>query len=168
MSKSKKKGKNRKLRKYSPRNIQNIKLRYLSYTLIIITVLVLGTFMVYCIAPDGVVKTAASEPITYLFGFSQQLYVAGDGNPRLPESNVVMFPYSLLNHQSSNETAAIFEDVYQNVSAIYRELPGSGWEHFIPGEESNHFTTIDPYVTYYVMVTSDCMLTLDPYYVSQE
>jgi len=167
LSKKKKKGNRKpgKLGKYSPRNIENTKIRYLSYTLIIIAVVFIGTIMIDMVAPTSLFSTAASEPRTLVFGFNQDLYVAGDGNSKLPGTNVVMFPYSVMYNIESNETMYVFDSICQNISVIYREMPGASWAQFVPGSDGNSFNTIDPYVLYYVEVTSDCTLKLDPYYL---
>jgi len=112
------------------------------------------------------VSTAIQEPIYVITGFHQDFLEAGDGNPTIPEFNMVVFPYSTMSCQTDTHPTAIFASVEGKVSIVYEE-PDYGentWKGyaFMGGlpPEYDPLTEIKPYKKYYVEVLEDCVFEL--------
>ena len=91
---------------------------------------------------------------------------AGDGNPTLPEFNLVVFPYSIMSCQTDNHPTSIFASVQGKVSIVYEE---PGWDENIwkayafmgsMPPEYDPLTEIHPYKKYYVEALEDCTFEL--------
>ena len=103
-------------------------------------------------------------PVTFITGFTQELYVDGDNNPTYPEWNMVVFPYSVLLCCEDDKVGTVFESALIEGGAIWvfaEDENGQliSWSNSLD-PVYNTLHTIGPYVTYWVSVEFDCTLQI--------
>ena len=125
--------------------------------LAIVVVLVIG------IAIAGVAMNMPflKEGTSLLIDFQQEMYKAGDNNTIVPGSNAVMFPSTAILLQQNNSPATIFSSISSNVLEVRQKMTAPANDKvWVPTSSTNTLTKIDPYVTYYVKVSTECSLQL--------
>jgi hypothetical protein len=126
--------------------------------------IIIAVVIVFGIAIAGVaMKLPLLEEGSSIFiGFDQELYKEGDDNPTYPDSNQVTFPYSNLLCQTNKSCSVIFASISGKVIEVRRYMgAGANDKIWRPDGSTNTLTTIEPYIAYFVKVSTNCTLQLD-------
>jgi hypothetical protein len=101
------------------------------------------------------------EGSTIFIGFQQEMYLNGDNNTVVPNSNGIMFPSMTLTCQTNNTCAVIFASISDKVVEVRMKMAAPANDKvWTPTGNQNTLKTIDPYQIYYVKVSADCTLQL--------